>query len=146
MTGDDQPDQVSTTIAAALRAAMTRLFEGRPQRTDGRLVKENLYKEAQVSRATMNRAPSVLAEWDAHLATHGKTIPGEARRDAAIDDLKKRLTAKTQECTLLTRKLTAAATAIAALHRDNEALRQQLDRDVSSHVTPIRARRPPKPR
>ncbi|ARH94392.1 hypothetical protein STRMOE7_33465 [Streptomyces sp. MOE7] len=47
-------DQVSPKTAAALRAAMTRLFEGRPQRTDGRLTKENLSKEAQVSRATMS--------------------------------------------------------------------------------------------
>ncbi|MFE0739642.1 hypothetical protein ACFW2N_32715, partial [Streptomyces sp. NPDC058855] len=92
-------DQVSPKTAAALRAAMARLFEGRPQRTDGRLTKENLYKEAQVSRATMNRAHAVLAEWDEHLATHGKTTPGEAQRDSAIAELKKRLTMKTQECT-----------------------------------------------
>lgn len=79
-------DQVSPKTAAALRAAMTRLFEGRAQRTDGRLTKENLYKEAQVSRATMNRAHAVLAEWDAHLAAHGRVTPGEAKRDAAIAD------------------------------------------------------------
>jgi hypothetical protein len=47
---DSPEDQVSAKTAAALRAAMARLFEGRPQRTDGRLTKENLYKEAQVSR------------------------------------------------------------------------------------------------
>ncbi|MGW8330570.1 hypothetical protein ACWGLE_22080 [Streptomyces sp. NPDC055897] len=128
--------------AAALRAAMTRLFEGRPQRTDGRLTKENLYKEAQVSRATMNRAHAILAEWDAHIAAHGKATPGEAKRDATIADLKKRLTTKTQECTLLENKLKAARTAIAALFHDNEALRQQLDRDVSTTVTPIRTRGP----
>ncbi|MFI0813588.1 hypothetical protein [Streptomyces echinatus] len=99
---------------------MTRLFEGRRQRTDGRLTKENLYKEAQVSRATMNRAHAILAEWDAHLAVHGKTTPGEAKRDAAIADLKKRLTKKTQECTLLEKKLKAAHTAIAALFHETK--------------------------
>jgi uncharacterized protein involved in exopolysaccharide biosynthesis len=119
---------------------MARLFEGRPQRTDGRLTKENLYKEAQVSRATMNRAHAVLAEWDEHLATHGKTTPGEAQRDSAIADLKKRLTAKTQQCTLLENKLKAAHTAIAALFHDNQALRQQLDKDASAVVTPLRPR------
>ncbi|MBL3666928.1 hypothetical protein JL475_13170 [Streptomyces sp. M2CJ-2] len=139
-------DQVSPKTAAALRAAMARLFDGRPQRTDGRLTKENLYKEAQVSRATMNRAHAILAEWDAYLATHGKVIPGEAKRDATIADLKKRLTKKTQECTLLENKLKAAHTAIAALFHDNEALRQQLHRDVSTTVTPIRPRGPRKRR
>ncbi len=116
---------------------MTRLLEGRPQRTDGRLTKENLYKEAQISRATMNRAYAILADWDAHIATHGKITPGESQRDATIADLKLRLAAKTQECTLLENKLKAAATAIAALHHDNEALRQQFARDVSATVIPL---------
>ncbi|MFD5906637.1 hypothetical protein ACFV6B_37155 [Streptomyces microflavus] len=135
-------DHVSPKTAAALRAAMTRLFEGRPQRTDGRLTKENLYKEAQISRATMNRAHAILAEWDAHLAAHGKTTPGESKRDAAITDLKKRLAKKTQECTLLENKLKAAHTAIAALFHDNEALRQQLVKDTATTITPIRPRGP----
>ncbi|MDT0453114.1 hypothetical protein [Streptomyces hesseae] len=82
----------------------------------------------------MNRAQAVPAEWDAHIAAHGKATPGEARRDAAIADIKKRLTAKTQECTLLEKKLKAAQTAIAALFHDNEALRQQLAKDASSTV------------
>ncbi|WP_405797302.1 hypothetical protein [Streptomyces longwoodensis] len=137
---DTSEDQVSSKTAAALKAAMARLFEGRPQRTDGRLTKENLYKEAQVSRATMNRAHAILAEWDAHVAAHGKTTPGEAKRDSTIANLKKRLTAKTQECTLLENKLKAAHTAIAALFHDNTALRQQLDKDASTAVTPIRSR------
>ncbi|MFD5453605.1 MULTISPECIES: hypothetical protein [Streptomyces] len=138
----DLEDRVSPKTAAALRAAMARLFEGRPQRTDGRLTKENLYKEAQVSRATMNRAHAILAEWDAHLAAHGKTTPGEAKRDAVIADLKERLSKKTQECTLLENKLKAAHTAIAALYHDNQALRQQLDKDTATTVTPIRRRGP----
>ncbi|MFB7049794.1 hypothetical protein ACFCX7_27130 [Streptomyces microflavus] len=145
MTGPvdgDLEDQVSPKIATALRAAMNRLFEGRPQRTDGRLTKENLYKEAQVSRATMNRAKTILAEWDAHITANGKATPGEVKRDASIADLKKRLTKKTQECTLLENKLKAAHTAIAALYHDNEALRQQLDKDISTTVTLIRPRGP----
>lgn len=141
-TAEGMQDQVSPKTAVALRAAMARLFDGRPQRTDGRLTKENLYKEAQISRATMNRAHAVLAEWDAHLAAHGKTTPGEAQRNAVIDDLKRRLAKKTQECTRLENTLKAAATAIAALHHDNQALRQQLDRQVSTAVTPIRPRGP----
>jgi hypothetical protein len=45
---------VSPRAAKRLRDAMDRLLAGRPQRTDGRLLKENLWKEAEVSRATMN--------------------------------------------------------------------------------------------
>ncbi|WP_327300220.1 hypothetical protein [Streptomyces goshikiensis] len=141
-TDGAREDQVSPKVTAALRSAMTRLFEGRPQRTDGRLTKENLYKEAQVSRATMNRAHAILTEWDAHIAAHGKATPGEAKRDAAIAALRMRLTAKTQECTLLENKLKAAHTAIAALFHDNQALRQQLDKDTATAIIPIRPRGP----
>jgi hypothetical protein len=42
---------VSARTAATLREAMNRLLAGRPQGTDGRLVKDNLWKEATVSRA-----------------------------------------------------------------------------------------------
>ncbi|MFF8548884.1 hypothetical protein ACF07Z_18630 [Streptomyces albidoflavus] len=88
----------------------------------------------------MNRAHAILTEWDAHLAAHGKATPGEAERDAAISDLKKRLTKKTQECMLLENKLRAAHTAIAVLFHDNVALRQQLHQDTTTVVTPIRPR------
>lgn len=120
-------DGVSSAAAEALRAAMQRLFEGRPQRTDGRLTKDNLWREAQVSRATMNRAIGVLADWEAHLVEHGSLTPGEARRDEEIVQLRTKLKSKTRECTELRKQLQAAATAIAALHHDNTLLRQELD-------------------
>lgn len=41
-------DGVSPETARALRAATQRPFTGKPQRTDGRLTKENLWREAQV--------------------------------------------------------------------------------------------------
>ncbi|MFH9016368.1 hypothetical protein ACH4C6_33980 [Streptomyces sp. NPDC017943] len=136
-TTDSAKDRVSAKSSAALRAAMARLFAGHPERTDGRLTKENLWREAQVSRATMNRAHSVLAEWDAHITQHGKTTPGEARRDETITDLRKKLAAKTQESTRLTKQLQAAAIAIAALHHDNEALREELSERASTVVVGI---------
>jgi hypothetical protein len=106
---------------------MQRLFEGKPQRTDGRLTKENLRREAQVSRATMNRATGVLDDWDAHLTERGSLTPGEARRDEEIVQLRARLAGKTRECTEFRKQLQAAATAIAALHHDNTLLRQDLE-------------------
>ncbi|MEU8934800.1 hypothetical protein AB0D30_33555 [Streptomyces sp. NPDC048409] len=119
-------DGVTEQTARALRAAMQRLFAGKPQRTDGRLTKQNLWREAGVSRATMNRAQTILAEWDKHLAQHGSATPGEARRDEEIRSLRRKLTKKTRECTTLQRRLDAAATAIAALYHDNTLLRQEL--------------------
>jgi hypothetical protein len=52
---------------------------------------------------------------------------GEASRDTELDELGVKLRKKTQECTELRRKLDAAATVIAALHHDNQALRENLD-------------------
>jgi hypothetical protein len=46
--------------------------------------------------------------------------------DNEIQELRRRLTDKTRECTDLQRRLDAAATAIAALHHDNTLLRQEL--------------------
>ena len=45
------PEPISTS-ERKLRDAMERLFAGTAVRTDGRLIKENLYREAGVSRAT----------------------------------------------------------------------------------------------
>jgi hypothetical protein len=135
-------DGVTEETATALRAAMQRLFAGKPQRTDGRLTKQNLWREAGVSRATMNRAQTILAEWDDHLAQHGSATPGEARRDEEISELKRKLAEKTVECTTLQRRLDAAATAIAALHHDNTLLRQELAASGGS-VIPLHRQRGP---
>jgi hypothetical protein len=63
-----------------MREAMDRLLAGRPQRTDGRLVKDNLWKEASVSRATMNRAHRVMADWNTRVTECDGMTLGEARR------------------------------------------------------------------
>lgn len=106
---------------------MDRLLAGCPQRTDGRLIKDKLRKEADVSRATMNRAHRILAEWDARVAECGGFTPGGARKNDEVTQLRTKLAERTRECTALRRQLDAAATAIAALHHDNTLLRQELD-------------------
>ncbi|MFF5841338.1 hypothetical protein ACFY74_07655 [Streptomyces massasporeus] len=116
---------VSTKTEHKLRDAMNRLLAGKPQHSDGRLTKNNLALEAGVSPATMFRAKAVLADWDAHIDTHGSLTPGEARRDADIDDLRRQLAAAKREITELNRQLTAAATVIASLHHDNQMLRTE---------------------
>ena len=61
---------------------MERLLAGTAERTDGRLIKENLYREAGVSRATMNRARSVLEEWS-------RRVDGTQPRDQEIETLRR---------------------------------------------------------
>ncbi|WP_329142872.1 hypothetical protein OIU91_04340 [Streptomyces sp. NBC_01456] len=119
-------DHVSAETAKALRAAMERLLTGRPSRTDGRLTKENLYREADVSRATMNRAHKILAEWDRRTAATDARTPGEVRRDDELRQLRAELKTIKRERTQLQGRLDASATVIAALHHDNAALREEL--------------------
>ncbi|MFJ2580488.1 hypothetical protein [Kitasatospora aureofaciens] len=116
---------VSARAERAVRDAMERLFTGKSQHTDGRLTKNNLCLEAGVSPATMFRAKAVLADWDSHVEAHGSLTLGEARRDADIDDLRRRLTEAKKEITELNHRLTAAATVIASLHHDNQLLRAE---------------------
>ncbi|MYV97647.1 hypothetical protein GT354_05025 [Streptomyces sp. SID3343] len=120
---------------------MERLLAGRPTRTDGRLVKENLYREAGVSRATMNRAGAILAEWNHRTAATGARTPGETRRDAELHTVKRALKGAKRTRTELLRRLDAAATVIAALHHDNTALRAELA--AQGTVTVLGERRSP---
>jgi wobble nucleotide-excising tRNase len=96
-----------------LRAAMARLIAGKAQRTNGALSKNNLHYEAGVSRATMNRYPSVLAEWDQAVAAGSKPAK----------DLEQEILTKNAEIKKLRQnirdlgvQLTAASTVIVALH------------------------------
>lgn len=118
-----------------LRAAMERLLTGTPERTDGRLIKENLYREAGVSRATMNRASGVLEEWT-------RRVDGTQPRDKEIENLKSQLTERRAEIRQLRTRvkeleaqLTIAATTVAELHVENGLLRGQ---DPTRKVSPIR--------
>ncbi|MGW0749802.1 hypothetical protein [Streptomyces sp. NPDC002587] len=116
---------VSPRTEQALREAMDRLLTGKPQCTDGRLTKNNLCKEAGVSPATMFRATTVLADWDAHIEAHGRLTPGEARRETDIHELRRELAASKREVSELQHQLVAAATVIASLHHDNQMLRAE---------------------
>lgn len=134
------PDAVSAS-ERKLREAMDRLLAGAPLRTDGRLIKENLYREAEVSRATMNRATAVLEEWN-------RRVVGTQPRDKEIENLKRQLREQRAEIRLLRTRvkelevqLTIAATTVAELHVENELLRGE---DQRRNVSPIHtgARRP----
>lgn len=81
---------LSAKTETALREAMERLFTGRPVRTDGKLTKQNLWREADVSRATMNRAASVLADWNTRVSGSAASKHDQAQA-AEIARLRSRL-------------------------------------------------------
>jgi hypothetical protein len=114
---------------------MERLFNGEPQHTDGKLTKNNLWREAQVSRATMNRAADLLAEWDARVSESPAGI-AVRQRDEELEQLRSRLRASHLERSKLQDQLDAAATVIAALHTENAALRRQAT-NSSARIVPL---------
>ena len=70
---------VSQPTERKLRDAMDRLCNGTSQHTDGQLTVSNLAKEAGVSRATANRAETVLAEFHNRIVALQETpekLPG----------------------------------------------------------------------
>lgn len=125
----------TTNSETKLRAAMARLLGGAAERTDGRLIKENLYREAGVSRATMNRASAVLEEWS-------RQVNGTQPRDRELEELKHRLTGQRRKVRELhdrvkelEAQLTIAATTIGELHVENQLSRSV---DPTRGITPIR--------
>lgn len=118
-----------------LREAMHRLLDGKPTRTDGRLLKENLYKEAGVSRATMNRATTVLAEWAEAVSGPQPRNAELARTDAEITKLRQTVRELRSQVIDLQEQIVAAASVISTQHNQLMDLR---DRAPTASVTPMR--------
>ncbi|MFE7522733.1 hypothetical protein [Streptomyces halstedii] len=126
---------VSSRTEQALREAMERLFNGKPMRTDGKLTKNNLWREAGVSRATMNRAAAVLVEWDRRVG-QSPASQRDQRQTEAIALLRDRLKNNREERQRLQDQVDAAATVIATLLAENTALREQIT-SRSAVVVPL---------
>jgi uncharacterized protein YhaN len=91
---------------------------GTAQRTNGAPTKTNLYKVAQVSRAAMNRAVEIIAEWDEHLSRRDGRTPEQAHRDEELDEPAKKLKDAQAERANLRREARRR-------HRDRRALPRQ---------------------
>lgn len=122
--------KVSARAETALREAMERLFTGRPAHTDGKLTKNNLWREAGVSRATMNRATGVLADWDDRIG-HSPASLHDQRQTQEMTDLRCQLKNNRQERQRLLDQVDAAATVIAVLLAENTALREQATKQLA---------------
>lgn len=129
---------------AALRAAMARLLDGRPERTDGALTVSNLAREAGVSRATANRAVDVLAEFWAAEARQRRSSPlvlkervraleAELRavRGAEMAELRALVRTLAQHIQVLTLQVAERDAVI-------EGLREELARSGNARVVPLR--------
>jgi hypothetical protein len=130
---------VSPRAEQALRDAMNRLLDGGATRTDGQLTKNNLFREAQVSRATMNRATTILTEWDTRTAAARAGAVDATHRDQ-IAQLRTDLAKAREERRDLQDRVDAAATVIAALAAENAALRDQLATRTATLIPLARAR------
>ncbi len=118
---------VSPATENKLRAAMQRLLDGTPHRTDGALTKENLAREAAVSHATVHRAETILSEWNSRVEQPpARTVP-DTPGDDIITGLRAALRDASQKITILNGRLDALATVTANLYRENQALRAALD-------------------
>ncbi|MFF9048648.1 hypothetical protein [Streptomyces parvulus] len=126
---------VSPKTEQALRQAMERLLAGAPERTDGKLSKSNLCREAQVSRATMNRATNVLEEWNSRVSASPAGLR-EQQRDAELTELRSKLRKSRDQCRQLQDQVDAAATVIMTLLSENAALREHAD-NRSATVVPL---------
>jgi predicted RNase H-like nuclease (RuvC/YqgF family) len=115
---------VSLETERKLRDAMQRLLTGKAKRTDGCTIKTNLHIEAGVSRAIMNRATAVIADWDAAVGT--ESAPRGAQlvaSQATVSKLKEAVTKLREENTTLKRKNQAALTVIAELSAQLQSAR-----------------------
>lgn len=131
---NDEPT-VSPASEKKLREAMDRLLAGKAQRTDGRLIKENLYKEAGVSRATMNRATEILSLWDSKSSGPQPRDRTIEQLNAADRELKSTVNELREKVRGLEVQLTTAATVIGELHVENQILRGE---DPTRNVSPLR--------
>ena len=128
---------VTAETEKKLRDAMQRLLAGKAKRTDGRLIKTNLHIEAGVSRATMNRATTVIADWDAAVGTDcAPRDPRLVALEAEVSTLKESVVKLREENTALKRKNQAAVTVIAEL-----SAQLRSDQDTTGTVTPLKTGR-----
>jgi hypothetical protein len=132
---------VSAVSDRALQAALVRLGEGRPLRTDGALTVSGLAAEAGVSRSTANRsAAAVEALRSLQLARASEVIPescpfDERQARKEIADLRR---GHAEKVSALELSVDTLAQHVQVLTLDNERLRHALAKagsNVAVHGT-----------
>lgn len=133
------------TAAVKLEAAMKRLLNGNPIHANRQLIKENLYKEAQVSRATMNRHKEILRRFDTAIALKHDADVKSPSRVASIErqaaELSSALSKTRRSLEEAQARVRASATVISVLHAENSVLKEQLKAHRKATVTGLRSNR-----
>ena len=112
-----------------LRAAMQRLLDGTPIRSNGSLTVSALAIEAGVSRRTAGRAKGVLRDFQDAITHRDRSRGTEPNGEAArlgeqLAGTVKKLQQKNSEITRLRAELNTLACRVALLSEENEQLRR----------------------
>ena len=112
-----------------LRAAMQRLLDGTPIRSNGSLTVSALAVEAGVSRRTAGRAKGVLRDFQDAIACRDRSRGAEPNRESErlreeLAGLRTKLQQKNAEITRLRAELNTLACRVALLSEENEQLRR----------------------
>jgi septal ring factor EnvC (AmiA/AmiB activator) len=140
MTGDPgERDQI--------RAAMDRIMDGVPERSDGALTVVALATEAGVPRnALTQRHTDLKDEFYQRVKASGADNGDEARLRATIARLKKTIKAKNSELAQLRADVPALVRAVNQLTLENRQLRDAQSRHGRSVVVPFPGDTLPRPR
>jgi len=129
-----------------IRAAMGRILEGTPERSNGALTVVALALEAGVSRnALTQRHTDLKNEFYQHIKEKGADNGDEARLRATIARLKKTLAAKNKELAQLRADVPALVRAVNQLTLENQQLRDT-HASTGGSVIPFPGRAPARPR
>ena len=140
MTGDPgERDQI--------RAAMDRILDGAPARSDGALTVVALATEAGVPRnALTQRHTDLKDKFYQRIKARGADNGDEARLRATIARLRKTIEAKNSELAQLRADVPALVRAVNQLTMENQQLRDAQSRHGRSVVVPFPGATPPRPR
>ena len=117
---------------------MKRLLDGKPELTDGALTKANVSREAGVSRATLFRAPHLLAWWDNEVGARAGKTPREYERDTENKLLIAEIASLKKQVSKQERVINGARGIIAAQQIEIQNLQEQIATGDASVVSPIR--------
>jgi seryl-tRNA synthetase len=129
-----------------IRAAMDRILEGAPERSNGALTVVALAIEAGVPRnALTQRHTDLKNEFYQRIKEHGAGNEDEARLRATIATLRKTIASKNRELAQLRADVPALVRAVSQLTLENQQLRDMRS-GTGGSVVPFPGRQPARPR
>lgn len=129
----------TSTERDAIRAAMQRLLEGIPVRSDGALTVVSLAAEADVKRYMLtHRHTDLKDEFYARVRAQGHVPASETKLREELAEARRLLAAKSEENARLKGTVDRMARVINVLTVENAQLAEQHSKQVGRTVTPLR--------